>query len=85
MNKEINDPRKGPGPKGANTKRPKETAGREGGDDSLASTSPTDTRADEKVIVNEQREHKIVNAPSQTAVNADLNVSGEEEIVNGGA
>lgn len=39
---------------------------REGGDDSLANAAPDDIHADEKVIVNEQREEKIVNAPSQT-------------------
>lgn len=37
---------------------------REGGDDSLTNASPEDSRADEKIIVNEQREDKITNAPS---------------------
>jgi hypothetical protein len=43
--------------------------GREGGDDALTEASPTDERADEKVIVNQQRENQAVNAPSQTAFN----------------
>lgn len=48
--------------------QPDMTPRREGGDDALAESSPTDDRSDEKVIVNEQRENKIVNAPSQTGV-----------------
>jgi hypothetical protein len=46
--------------------RPDETPRREGGDDALAETNPSDSRLDEKVIVNTQGENKIVNAPSQT-------------------
>lgn len=46
--------------------RPDETPRREGGDDALAETNPSDSRLDEKVIVNTQSENKIVNAPSQT-------------------
>ena len=42
------------------------TPRREGGDDALAETNPSDSRLDEKVIVNEQSEQKIVNSPSQT-------------------
>jgi hypothetical protein len=57
-----------------------QTPRREGGDDSLAESSPQDTRADEKVIVNEQRENKIVNAPSQTA--AHVSKGNDEDIVN---
>ena len=45
---------------------PEQKNPREGGDDALQ-MSPEDTRADEKVIVNEQKENKAVNAPSQTA------------------
>lgn len=45
---------------------PEQKTPREGGDDALQ-MSPDDTRADEKVIVNEQKENKAVNAPSQTA------------------
>lgn len=48
--------------------RPDVTPRREGGDDALAETNPSDSRLDEKVIVNEQRENKIVNTPSQTEV-----------------
>lgn len=50
---------------------------REGGDDNLADSSPTDSRSDEKVIVNEQRENKTVNAPSQTAAYSEGNNSEE--------
>lgn len=46
--------------------QPDQKNSREGGDDAL-NISPDDTRADEKVIVNEQSENKAVNAPSQTA------------------
>ncbi|HEX6334207.1 MAG TPA: hypothetical protein VFZ78_08260 [Flavisolibacter sp.] len=45
------------------------TPRREGGDDALAESSPTDIHSDEKVIVNEQRENKVVNTPSQTDAN----------------
>jgi hypothetical protein len=47
---------------------PDVTPRREGGDDALAETNPSDSRLDEFVIVNEQRENKIVNSPSQTEV-----------------
>ena len=53
---------------------------RDGGDDSLADTSPTDSRADEKVIVNEQLSNKTVNAPSQTAVNSSEGIGSDEEV-----
>lgn len=53
------------------------TPRREGGDDALAETNPTDTRADEKVIVNEQESNHIVNRPSQTEMGR-----GGEDIVN---
>ncbi|HVF82121.1 MAG TPA: hypothetical protein VM884_09315 [Flavisolibacter sp.] len=69
MNMENNGPRN----KEDNTEstfetRPDVTPRREGGDDALAETNPSDSRLDEKVIVNEQRENKIVNTPSQTEV-----------------
>lgn len=57
---------------------------REGGDDSLANASPDDSRADEKVIVNEQRESKIVNEPSQTAAHPSEIEGQDEDVVNGG-
>jgi hypothetical protein len=62
--------------------QPDMTPRREGGDDSLAESSPIDTRSDEKVIVNEQRANKTVNAPSQTAANTSEASSNDEEIVN---
>jgi hypothetical protein len=65
-----------------NKSRPDATTQREGGDDSLADSSPSDSRSDEKVIVNEQRENKIVNAPSQTAANTSEGDSNDEEIIN---
>ncbi|HVG40505.1 MAG TPA: hypothetical protein VM888_02745 [Chitinophagaceae bacterium] len=61
---------------------PDQTSRREGGDDALAETASTDSRADEKVIVNEQREHKAVNSPSQTAANTSEETGSEEDIVN---
>ena len=78
---------KPPGPKdrkqgpGTGT-QPDTTPRREGGDDSLSESSPTDNRSDEKVIVNEQRENKIVNAPSQTAANTSEGYSNDEEIMD---
>ena len=84
MNKESNNSSNAFGPRVGTTNKADETPRREGGDDSLADASPTDSRADEKVIVNEQRENKTVNAPSQTAANTSEDVSNDEEIVNGG-
>jgi hypothetical protein len=51
--------------------------GREGGDDSLADASPTEARADEKVIVNEQANNQIVNRPSQSEID-----SSYQDVVN---
>ena len=56
--------------------------GREGGDDSLVNSSPTDSRSDEKVVVNEQRSDKIVNAPSQTSANTSEGSSYDDEILD---
>ena len=55
--------------------------GRESSDDALES-SPTDSRLDEKVIVNEQRSDKIVNSPAQAATNDSESTGNDEEIVN---
>ena len=83
MNRETNAPgpkerREGPaiGP------QPDTTPRREGGDDALAESSPTDNRSDEKVIVNEQRENKIVNTPPQTGANTSEGNSYDEEILD---
>jgi hypothetical protein len=59
------------------------TPRREGGDDSLAESNPTDSNSDEKVIVNEQRGNKTVNAPSQTAANTSEENSNDDEILEG--
>ena len=59
-----------------------QTPRREGGEDSAEHISPTDDNADEKVIVNEQREHKTVNAPSQTAVNTSEGISNDEDTID---
>ena len=61
---------------------PEQGRERNGGDDSLAESSPTDSRSDEKVIVNEQRGNKTVNAPSQTGVNTSEGSGYDEEIIN---
>ena len=58
--------------------RPDETPRREGGDDALSETNPSDSRLDEKVIVNTQSESKIVNSPSQS----DAHVSEAENRVD---
>lgn len=55
---------------------------KEGGDDSLTDSSPTDSRSDEKVVVNEQRANKTVNAPSQTAANTSEGTGNDEEILD---
>ncbi|MGZ8543888.1 MAG: hypothetical protein ACXWV0_01265 [Flavisolibacter sp.] len=60
---------------------PEKALEREGGDDNLADSSPTDNRSDEKVIVNEQRENKTVNAPSQTAAYTSGGSGNDEEII----
>jgi hypothetical protein len=55
---------------------------REGGDDALSNADPVDARSDEKVIVNEQRGDKTVNAPSQTAAHSSETESSDEEITD---
>ena len=72
------DPRKKQQPGNPDSKAGNE---REGGDDALQS-SPTDSRLDEKVIVNEQRSDKIVNSPAQAATNDSESTGNDEEIVN---
>jgi len=62
-------------------KNPEITPGREGGDDALESSSPADYNSDEKVIVNEQRANKTVNAPSQTAAHPSEAESTDEDII----
>lgn len=64
-----------------NTYLPDMTPRREGGDDSLAEASPYDSRDDEKVIVNTQRENKTVNRPSQTAANTSEEAGPEDEVL----
>ena len=84
MEKEINNPRNNPDESADRQSYfpADQTPRREGGDDSLAEASPFDDRADEKVIVNEQREHKTVNAPSQTAANTSEAISNDEETID---
>ena len=60
--------------------RPDVTPRREGGDDALAETNPSDARLDEKVIVNEQSEQKIVNSPSQTEAHPSEGENSVDEI-----
>jgi hypothetical protein len=65
-------------PKGADKRRddstfevqPDVTPRREGGDDALAETSPTDSRADEKVIVNGERDD-VVNSTVRSATKGE--------------
>lgn len=51
-------------------------------ENSLPDSSPTDSRCDEKIIVNEQRSNKAVNAPSQTAAHTSEGNSNDEEILD---
>jgi hypothetical protein len=60
-----------------------EGSGREGGDESLAQSAPTDSRLDEKVIVNEQRGDKITNAPSQSGAHTSEVEGSDDEILDG--
>ena len=60
--------------------QPDVTPRREGGDDSNAESNSSDDRMDEKVIVNEQREHRIVNSPSQTAAYSSEGDNSIDEI-----
>jgi hypothetical protein len=81
----MNTDHTGPRNKEDNTKstfetRQDVTPRREGGDDALAETNPSDARLDEKVIVNEQSEQKIVNSPSQTEAHPSEGVNRVDEI-----
>lgn len=82
MEKINNDPRNKPGRQEGPSydSLADQTPRREGGDDALAETDPTDSRADEKVIVNEQRENKTVNAPSQSAAHTSETESSDDEV-----
>ena len=75
------DPKKQPNAGTDDTYLPDMTPRREGGDDSLAEASPYDSRDDEKVIVNAQRENKTVNTPSQTAANTSEEAANDEEVL----
>ena len=77
----MNQDPKGPKNKPDNTAstfetRPDQTPRREGGDDALAETNPSDSRRDEKVVVNTQIENMIVNTPSQS----DAHLSGDNRV-----
>lgn len=81
----MNTDQTGPRNKEDNTKstfetRQDVTPRREGGDDALAETNPSDARLDEKVIVNEQSEQKIVNSPSQTSAHPSEGEGRVDEI-----
>ncbi|HEV7331340.1 MAG TPA: hypothetical protein VGN63_09900 [Flavisolibacter sp.] len=67
MNQDPRDPKKNKDNTASTFEtRPDQTPRREGGDDALAETNPSDSRLDEKVVVNTQSENKIVNTPSQS-------------------
>lgn len=51
--------------------------GREGDADRLENASPDDSRADEKIIVNEQRQDRIVNEQQQDGI---VNLSDQEPL-----
>jgi len=84
MNRNANTPRSVPRTKRQQPLEPlyDGAKGREGGDDALTESSPTDSRSDEKVIVNEQRGDKTVNAPSQTAANSSEVFGNDDEIID---
>ena len=62
--------------------RLEKNSGREGGDDAIGNLDPNDSKMDEKVIVNEQRSNKTVNAPSQTAANTSEDNASDEELID---
>ncbi|HEX2607047.1 MAG TPA: hypothetical protein VHK91_06690 [Flavisolibacter sp.] len=81
MSLDTNSPNPGRDPKKGQPSYdsfPDMTPRREGGDDALAESSPIDTRSDEKVIVNEQRSEKVVNAPSGSSADSDEINSNDE-------
>lgn len=79
---QTNNNPNGPKTRQPSNPQPEQATGREGGDEALANSSlPNDARADEKVIVNEQREDKIVNTPSQTAAHNE-HMASDDEIIN---
>jgi hypothetical protein len=83
MNQDPKEPRQPVGGQRDNySSLPDQTPRREGGDDALAESSPADPTSDEKVIVNEQRGNKTVNAPSQTAANTSEGSGSDEEIID---
>ncbi|NTS40467.1 hypothetical protein HRG84_06080 [Flavisolibacter sp. BT320] len=76
MNHDPKEPRRKDNTDSTFETRPDVTPRREGGDDALAETNPSDSRMDEKVVVNTQSENKIVNTPSQS----DPHVSGDNRV-----
>lgn len=81
MNSIENGPKKGADNTASTFEtRPDETPRREGGDDALSETNPSDSRLDEKVVVNTQSEQKIVNAPSQTEAHPSEGVNRVDEL-----
>lgn len=82
MNNGPKDPRnKDRRQEGGNEAPEDQNAGRQGGDDALAERTETDSRADEKVIVNEQTQNKTVNAPSQTGVHSSEMEGSDEDVL----
>jgi hypothetical protein len=85
--KVMNRPKKTPKKSGIQSRpndydKPTDTTpSREGGDDAIADSSPSDSRLDEKVVVNTQREHKAVNAPSQTAAHPSELEGSDEDVI----
>lgn len=80
----------GPGPRGNQPRKDyhkdydstaDQTPAREGGDDAIADSSPSDSRLDEKVVVNTQREHKAVNAPSQSEAHPSELEGSDEDVI----
>ena len=87
----MNKPQNGPGPRGNQPGKKDyhrdyestadQAPAREGGDDAIADSSPSDSRLDEKVVVNTQREHKAVNAPSQSAAHPSELEGSDEDVI----
>ena len=57
---------------------PDVTPRREGGDDSIAESSPLDSRADEKVTVNEQRDDSLSQNPLYKGGNRNTSIEQDD-------
>lgn len=60
---------------------PDVTPRREGGDDALAETNPLDSRADERIIVNEPKEELSDNSASQSGLHSSQIENNDQNVL----